>query len=163
MQYMVREWLSTVAIRNARSFGRLLGCELVVDASTHSLETSMEMPDREQRAWDPDLYKHGQLYVAGYANPIKPVIEHNAELEEPDTVHIQKGEAEADDGLEESDDDTTAAIITSERYKTYMQQDLISQLLNPREQWRLLVYGIIALGALQFIAIIITMYATGAF
>lgn len=157
---MVRQWLSTVAIRSARSFGRLLGCELVVEASDHSLETTMELPDREQRAWDGSLYKHGQLYVQGYANPIKPTIDHNPSLETPDTVDVTEGDT---DGAEGDEDEPKAKVIASERYQQFMQQDLISQLLNPREQWRLLVYGIIALGALQFLAIIVTMYATGAF
>lgn len=137
---------------------------MVVEASDHSLETTMELPDRETRAWDGSLYKHGQLYVKGYANPIKPTIYHNPSLETPDTVDVAEGDTEDGEGDAEAEEtEAEAKVIASERYQQFMQQDLISQLLNPREQWRLLVYGLLALGALQFFAIIVTMYSTGAF
>lgn len=159
---MVRSWLATVAIRSARSFGRLLGCELVVEASDHSLETTMELPNRNTRAWDGSLYKHGQLFAQGYANPIKPAVNHNPSLETPDTINVHEGNPDEDDG-EDDEEPGRVKLIASERYQQFMQQDLVSQLLNPREQWRLLVYGIIGLGALQFFTIIITLYATGGF
>jgi hypothetical protein len=122
----------------------------------------MEKQDKTERAWDDSLYKRGNLFVDGYANPIKPKVRYNKDLENPNTIDVQEGDT-PDDREPEDDSTNHLELISSPRYREYMRQDLISQLLNPQEQWRLIVYGIIALGALQFLSIIITMYVTGGF
>lgn len=166
----IRNYLATAAVNWARSFGRLLGTELVVETSQHSIETRMEQPDKTQRAWDPDLYKHGQLFYAGYANPIKPAVDVRNELEDPDTVDIVEGDADATqadtaDADEDADDsqEEHVQMISSPRYRKYMRQDLISQLLTPKEQWRIIAYGVLGLAALQFTTIAVILYATGSF
>lgn len=142
--------MGNLLLNVGRKMARADGRELAVDLSDHSINIKMARPDGDTQAWDPDLYHRGNVFVDGYANPIKPVVDKNKELEEPDTV-----DEEATDGHVE--------MISSSRYADYMKQDLISQLLNPKEQWRLLAYGIIALGVLQFFGIIITLYASGGF
>lgn len=161
----IRASIATTALNFARSLGRTLGCELVVETSQHSLATSMQVPgETDSKAWDPDLYKSGQIFYAGYANPIKPTVTRHTELEDPDQVDVLEGDAEqAEQTISEDDDERHAELISSARYRKYMRQDLISQLLTPRERWRLIAFAIIGLGALQFIAIAVTLWATGSF
>lgn len=155
---MVRQWLATFAMGSARKFGRALGCELVVEVSDHSIKTTMEVPDTSKRAWDGNLFRRGQLFVKGYANPIKPRIIRHDDREELDEVDVEEG-----DGAADAEDDRRLELIPSTRYREYLNQHLISELVNPQEQWQLLVYGIIALGVLLFVNMIVTLHATGSF
>lgn len=165
---MIRELIANSFIAAGRSFGKLTGLQLQVELSDHSINASMESPDKDQRAWDDSLYKSGNVFVDGYANPIKPRVRANQDLEEPDTVELEEGEV--DDDVEqpqlesgEEADDKHAYLITSGRYREYMRQDLISQLLTPESRWNILVWAVVGLGVLQFLAIVITMWATGSF
>lgn len=152
----LRTWLGNLLLASGRKMARADGRELAVDLSNHSISIKMVRPDRDGMAWDPDLYRYGNVFMDGYANAIKPTVRRNKELEDPDEVDVEVSEeSEADGGHVE--------MISSSRYADYMKQDLISQLLNPKEQWRLLAYGIIALGVLQFFGIIITLYVAGGF
>lgn len=136
-----------------------LGLQLKVEASDHSLNVSYTQPDQDTRAWDSNLYRNGNLFVKGYANPIKPRVVHNDQLENPDTIDVEEGDAvDTSDG-----DDQHVSLISSSRYRDYMRQDLVSQLLTPQEQWKLIAYGIIGVAIVQFLTIIITMYVNGAF
>ncbi len=151
----MRSWIASAMLNTARSFGRLLGCQLVVETSQHSLETKMELPNKEQRAWDENLYKKGQMYYSGYANPIKPAVDYDQDLENPDKITAEESEQEKTEGHVE--------LISSSRYREYMRQDLISQLLTPQEKWRLIAYAVGGVAVLQFVSIIITLWATGSF
>ena len=163
----------------AETFAKSLGCEPEVTLSEHSIDIDYTVPDKDRKAWDSSMYKNGNVFVEGYANPIKPRVHDNPELENPDTVDVVEGdggveveEREGDssvDGAADREDgaggerDKHVGLISSSRYQTYMQQDLVSQLLTPQEQWRLIAYGILALGGLSFMNIIIVLYATGSF
>jgi hypothetical protein len=109
------------------------------------------------------MFKNANLFVDGYANPIKPGVEHNSKLENPDTVTVKEGEPDGDIDTEESTEGKEVDLIASSRYRDYMRQDLVSQLLTPKEQWKLIAYGVLALGALQFIVIAVVMYVNGTF
>ena len=163
----------------AETFAKSLGCEKDVTVSEHSIDVTYVVPDKDRKAWDSSLFKSGNLFVEGYANPIKPRVHDNPELENPDTVDVVEGDggvevdveedssvdgsADREGGSGESNDNKHVGLISSSRYQTYMQQDLVSQLLTPQEQWRLIAYGILALGGLSFMNIIIVLYATGSF
>lgn len=152
----LRTWCGNLLLNVGRKMARADGRELAVDLSDHSIHIEMIRPSRDDVAWDDDFYRYGNLFMDGYANSIKPRVRRNKELEDPDEVDVDvSDEAAADGGHVE--------MISSSRYADYMKQDLISQLLNPKEQWRLLAYGIIALGVLQFFGIIITLYVAGGF
>lgn len=155
---MVRSEVATVVMGVARSFGRTLGCELVVDASETSLEISMEKPDTQERAWDSNLYQSGNLFIDGYANPVRPEIVPADDKGQLDDVDVTEGETDADES-EESE----VGLIPSHRYQTFMSQQMLSELMNPREQWKLIVYAVLGVAALGFIQIIVTLYATGSF
>lgn len=157
---MITDKIANSLISMGRSIGRLGGNQLAVEVSEHSIKTEMESPDKTERAWDTDLYKRGNLFVAGYANPIKPRVQHNEELENPNTVEAEDGEP--DDGSE-TPGDVDAKLISSGRYQEFMRQDLISQLLTPETRWNKLLYGMLAIGAIGFFQIIVTLYATGSF
>lgn len=119
----------------------------------------MEVPNKNERAWDPNLYKNGQLYHAAYANPIKPKVNHDTDLETPDTIDVNKSGVATDGGKT----DAHVQLISSSRYREYMRQDLISQLLNPREQWKILVYVLIGVLILVVANVLISLSAAGAF
>lgn len=149
----LRSSLASFAIKSARGFGQTLGCELVVDISDHSIGTSMEIPNTNSRAWDDNLFKSGQLYLKDHANPIKPYLVRNEDLEDPDEVDVKE--------TKDVDSDNHTRVISSPRYKEYMRQDLISQLLNPRAQWRLIAYAVIILAVLMLANVFISMSAAG--
>lgn len=152
----VRSVLGTWFLNAGRKLGRMFGTQLVVEASNHSLETSMEVPGKEKRAWDPSMYKRGQMYIHGYANPVKPQVNYNEELTDPDTTTLKEKIAD-----EEEHDNAHTQLISSPRYREYMRQDLISQLLNPREQWRLIAFAVIALAVLQVATLVVGLAAAG--
>lgn len=162
----------TASLGMVRSIGRTLGYELVVELSDHSISTSMERVDREKRAWDTDLYKYGNVFVAGYANPIKPKVNQNDGLENPDHIDVREGEPdtpesehpELPEGESESEGDgPQIQLIASGRYKPYMRQHLVEQLLTPESRWNLLVWAVIALGVLMFMNMMVVLWATGSF
>lgn len=144
---------------------RALGLETKVELSDHSITVEYALPDVDTRAWDSNLYVNGNVFVDGYANPIKPKVNYNEELENPDTIDVEEGETGTADDTADSEegDGPHVSLISSARYRDYMRQDLVSQLLTPNEQWKLLAYGILGVAILQFFTIIITMWATGQF
>lgn len=151
---------ATWMLNTARSIGRLLGRELVVEFSDHSIKLTMEKQRGSNRAWDNNLYKRGSVFYRGYANPLKITIDHKPEMGKKDTAEIE--EADTDD-TDTEDSNREADVITSDRYTQFMRNDLISQLLNPQEQWDKLLYGMIGIGALQFLTVIVTLWTTGSF
>lgn len=155
--------LATWFVRKGRGMGRLFGRELVVEQGEHDLKLSMEKPDNDARAWDSSMFKRGQVFVEGYSNPVKVSIDHNPGIDQKDTVDVTESETGEDDDEESGESDDRVEVIASPRYQQFMEQELISQLLNPEEQWNKLLYGMLAIGALQFMAIIVTLWATGSF
>ena len=95
------------------------------------------------------------MFVSGYANPIKPTVNDNSELENHDTVNID----ESNEG--EPEPDKNVSVIASSRFRTYMKQDLISQLLTPQEQWKLIAYAVGVLAVLMFFNVFVSMSAAG--
>lgn len=156
-----RDRLASLAMAGARAFGRKIGCQIVVEVSDHSISTSMEVPEQDHRAWDSDLYHRGQLYYKGYANPIKPTVSRNTELAEPDQVDVKEGEGDEENEEAPDQDGDHVNLISSTRYRQFMHQDLISQLLNPREQWKILVYAMIIVGGLVLINVMLSLRTAG--
>jgi hypothetical protein len=156
------------AIMNlVRSTFGIVGYELVVELSEHSIEIDLERPNKDKRAWDSSLYKTGNVFLSGYANPIKPVARSSPKLENHDKAELIEGEGEETDGEEEQDtehedtDTVEAAVIASGRFKTYMKQDLISQMLTPNRQWKLVAYAVGVLALLVLVNVFISMSAAG--
>lgn len=158
---MIRESIANGFIATGRTLGQLVGLQLAVEVSDHSISLSMEKVDKDTRAWDTNLYKNGNLFLKGYANPVKLRLIQNEGLENPDTVDVEDGETDSE--AHEEAEEQNAEVIASSRYRDYMRQDLISQLLTPESRWNMLVWGILALGALVFFNMILTLYATGSF
>lgn len=149
----IRDWIATSILNYARITGRILGTELVVDVSDHSIDIKMKVPNKTERAWDSNLYKRGQLFRAGCANPVKVVLDESGTLEEEDSVDIVEGSG----GRGET------TVMASQRYKTYMLQKTIKDMAMPTSHWHKVIYGMIALGALGLFQIIVTLWATGSF
>lgn len=155
-------WPMNATVSMAESVAYAAGFQLRVITSDHSVQIKFVKPDKDTRAWDTNLFKNANLFVEGYANPIKPRVEHNSKLENPDTVAVREGEP-GGETEETAGSDRDVSLIASSRYRDYMRQDLVSQLLTPKEQWKLIAYGVLGLGVLQFVAILVTMYVTGTF
>ncbi len=157
-----REIPVNMALDMVVAVGESMGLSKKIEVSDHSISVELTNPDKDTRAWDSNMYRNGNLFVQGYANPIKPRVDHNTQLEDPDTVEVEEG----DSGTESDSEDGEGRhvnLISSSRYRDYMRQDLVSQLLTPKEQWKLIAYGVLALGVLQFVGICVTLYGTGAF
>ena len=159
----IRETIANTLVQSGRSIGESVGLELAVELSEHSIELELEKPDEDTRAWDPSMYSGGNVFVEGYANPIKPRVNYHQELETPDTIDVEEGNKESEESEEKSEDEPHLELISSGRYRDYMRQDLISQLLTPDAQWKLIAYAVLAMCVLQFLGIIITLWATGSF
>jgi len=151
----MRETIANWFVRRAVGIAEALGTERVIEVSEHSIGISFEVPGKENRAWDGRLYESGQLYHSDYANPIKPKVESNADLDEPDTAYVKVSE--------EKEEDKEPFLITSNRYKSYMTQDLIDSLLTPREKWRLIAYAVIGTAFLVVTNLIVSLGNAGLF
>lgn len=138
-----------------------MGCELAVELSDHSITIKMDHPNKNNRAWDENLYRKGNVFHSDYANPIKPQVDHNKGLKNPDEVHVQEGNSTATDGGKEEQDQSHVQMISSPRYRDYMTQDLISQLLTPDERWKLLAYAVAFTAFLAIINIMVSLSAAG--
>lgn len=163
---MLRTWIANTMLGIARSTGKLFGLQLAIELSDHSIELSMEHVDKGERAWDTSLYKSGNVFVKGYSNPIKPRVEYHETLENPNTVAADEGNEDKEDAREDADTDADGPhvqLISSPRYRDYMRQDLISQLLTPDAQWKLLAYAVLAIGFFVVVNIIVSLSAAGAF
>lgn len=155
-----RSYVANALIARGRSIGRSAGCEMRVELSDHSVDARMVDPDREGLAWDSSLYKHGNVFLEGYANPIKPRVNRHKELEDGDTASLDETEH---DGTEDGTEDTGVELISSGRYAAFMRQHLIEQLLNPSEHWRLIVYAVVGLAILQTATLFVALAAAGVF
>jgi len=153
-----REIPANWLLSKARSFGRSLGCELVVDVSDHSIKTSMEVPNTDKRAWDSNMYHRGQLFRAGYANPIKPV-EVLEDDEKYDQVKKSIDIIESGEQAERGE----VGMLPSWRYQEHQDQHTISQMVNPTEQWRKILYAVLGLGLLMMMNVVISAYLAGGF
>lgn len=57
-----------------RTVGQLMSNELVVIVSEHEIKLDMVNPDKvKNRNWDSRLFVSGNIYLEGYANPVKPI------------------------------------------------------------------------------------------
>jgi hypothetical protein len=147
-----------------RSLGRALGCELSVEVSDHSINAKMAVPETDTKAWDDNLYRRGNLFHSEYSNPIKPTVQYNKDLENPDEIDHKEGNPEEQEDVEDDETDADGPhvqLISSSRYQDYMRQDLVSQLLTPEEQWRKILYVVLALAFMGLSNIFISMSAAG--
>jgi hypothetical protein len=149
-----RSTVATGALNYARSVGEKMGLRLAVEVDGGELKTSMEVPDTDVRAWDSDLFRKAGLFIKGYANPVKPVVTRNPEPKEPDDLEADGAPA---------DDSKVFDVVPSYRYREHQDQSVLSELVNPTEQWKTIVYLVLGMIGLQFLTVIVTLYATGSF
>lgn len=161
---MIRESIANWFISTGISVGRAMGLKMGVELSEHSIDVRMQQADKSKRAWDDSLYVNGNVFLDGKANPIKPRVVHNEGIQNPDTVEIDEGDVDpADVDVSGDNDNTHTEVMSSPRYKLYMLQDLFEQVLTPEQRWNKMLYGLMAIAVLQFVGIIVTLYATGSF
>lgn len=117
----------------------MLGNELAVIITPHKIKLKMVDPERTPRNWDSQMFSHGNIYYADYANSIKPKY--------PD----DEKEAEESLGLD---------LISSERYKNFMDQNLISDIIDEGQQdeFPTLFHVILILGFMQLATISILVW-----
>lgn len=151
---MIRTYLGNWMISTGRSLARSDGREMAVTLSEHSIGATMVDPSEDATAWDEDLYRHGNVFYRGYANPIKPRVNHNDKLENPDEIDNAHA-TEVDEGH--------VKLISSSRFGDFMRQNLIGELLNPRSHWKMVMYLIAGNIVITFLTIIMVLYANGSF
>lgn len=138
-------------IHRTRKFGRKFGYELKVTQSSHSLHTKMVNPNADEHAWDPDLYKHGNLFLQGHGNPVKMHVDRTH-----DEGEMSENKVTAKDSHGES-----VEIIASPFYKELIKADKLGQLLNPEEQWQKMMYALIGILVISSISGVASMSAAG--
>lgn len=156
----IRARLGTKLIKTGRKVGRKDGrTELEVTLSDHSIDVRMVDVNSDRHAWDDTLYRYGNVFLSGYANPIKPTVRANTELEEPDTADMKEG-----DGVEDlAREDRHTQLISSGRYSEFMKQQLIESILNPDEQWKKILYVVVGVAFLQMATLMAALSAAGMF
>lgn len=150
---VLNAWMGMV-----RTVANSMGYELAVTSSAHRLRTDFRKPKSTSRyVWDPEMYVKGQLYREGYANPIKPIARHNPSLGTRDEIdHWEHSQAQVvGDGGEDAD---FTEIISSPRFHLEMQQDVISSMLIPSEQWTKLFWALVAVAALVLMTFLLVSF-----
>jgi len=130
---------STLLVNTMRGLSRALGNELAVIVSEHKIKLKMVDPDKTSRYWDTQMFSYGNLYFEDYANPIKP--------KHPDTEEQAKESL----GLE---------LISSERYKSFMEQNLITDIINEGQdgEFPTLMHILLISGAMHLITISVLLW-----
>lgn len=162
---MIRESIANLLLNLGRSVGRTVGLELAVEVSKHDITIRMVNPSKCEKDWDHEMFQSGNLFYDGYANgwrPFRPEINKVSSAEEPDEITIEP-QPTADPKEIDEDGKTWVGMKSSKAYVTTLEQDNYAQLMNPRERWTMLLWGMVAIGVLGFFQIIITLYATGSF
>jgi hypothetical protein len=169
----VRTTIATSALGAARSFGRTLGCELEVTVDNQRIQTVMRPPGSHSgRVWDPDMYYRGNLYLRGYANPVKPRVDVDLNPSELDRGELDVSEetptredATATDGGETMPtvDAPHARLMSSKLFKKHMDNHMISELVTPDEKWNKIFMAILVLGGvIVAFGVLAVLLATGA-
>lgn len=86
---------------------RLLGYRLMVVLDDHQIDVKVIAPDSsDEIAYDDNHYVNGNIFLKGYANPIK--------------LKLDKAKKEV-------------ALISSERYKYFMRMNLVKDIIRSTE------------------------------
>lgn len=96
--------LFTAMLNALRGIMRELNLETEIVLTEHEIKIKAVNPEETEKNWDDSLYRHGNLYFRDFANPI----DFKREDVKPDNYEL----------------------ITSERYKTFMEQSLIDDMLQ---------------------------------
>lgn len=120
----------------SRGFARLLGNEIDVVVTEHEIKLDVVDPDKTDelgRAWDDSHFTAGNIHLANIANPIKP---------------------------EPPSDESEHDYIMSERYKSFMKQTLMEDIVNEgmEESGLTLLHVIVLLTTVQFAATAVILW-----
>lgn len=130
--------IATFAIDTARQLSQMFGNELAVIVTPHKIKIRMLDPDNTRRDWDSRMFESGNIFLAGFANPVKPKI--------PDTEEDAKESYEMD-------------MIASERYKDYMEQSLIKDIIREGKDDKLtLRMVVLILGIMQLLTMVLLFW-----
>lgn len=156
----IRDKLATFVIRIARLVGHKMGCYLVVEPSNHTVDISMEIPNQDKRAWDLDHYRFTNIFPRGYSNPVKIAVRSHKELGHPDVVDIIQTEETTQELPDGGQDVSHVELISSHRYREFMQQNLISQLINPTETLNKIIILLLAVLGVSGLIFIVMLFNT---
>lgn len=125
---------ANVFLSLGKAWGEMFDHNLMVSVDDHEIRFKYEKEPEEIEGinWDNNMYVNGNIYYKGKANPIKPVI---------------------DDGKDEVE------LISSDRYKDFMKQTLVRDIVRATEDegltmTQMLVIGSLAVSALTLIAVL---------
>lgn len=112
----------------SKSIAKARSSEPAIITSEHGITIKYETPSKEgNRIWDKSMYSWGNIFIKGYANPVKINVENNE----------------------------NAQMIASQKYKDFMKTKVIRDaFFADTFENKKLLYGIIAGIALQIITLI---------
>jgi len=120
----------------ARTFAQVFGYELAITIDEHEIKLEVVDPDNiEERAFDSSHFVSGNIFVGDFANPINI------------------------SNIEEAYKD--AEYIVSDRYKKYMEQELIDDIVQTSKDSGLTVtQATLVIGTLQLLSVAV-IYVVG--
>lgn len=95
--------LMNIALNIVRSLANSFGYEIKVILTDHEIKLKFASPEEKAVCWEEDHYVKGNVFLDGYANAIKPEL---------------------------SDIEDKYDMIASERYKSYMKNSLIEDIMR---------------------------------
>lgn len=110
----------TALIGIARSTAHALGYQTAVVLSEQTVKVKILDPDSENVAWDPSHYLNTNVFLSSYANPVEP--------------EVSDGEV---------------SLVPSERYKRYMDQHLLTELVGEGRSNRKIMIALLVVVGLQ--------------
>lgn len=117
--------LLTALIGIARSLGHAAGYRTAVVLEDQRVDVKLIHLDEDAIAWDPGHYLYTNLFLSGYANPVKPEV-----------------------------DESDVSLVPSERYKRYMDQHLLSEMIGEGRSLRAVIAALLAIGGLEALVLI---------
>lgn len=157
----IREWVATKLLTSSRVAGRQLGCELEVTVDNQRITTKMKQPTHtDRKVWDRNMYRRGQMYARGYATPIKPAVELDTELAEYDSIDVIHSEypAEGESALTDGSGEGYVDILSSKLNEKHNQNNTISELITPEEQWNKIYKALLGLAGVIAMFMMAVLY-----
>lgn len=131
------ELIFTAMLNAVRQLMRVFNLETEIVLTEHKIKTKARKPKNSDKAWDDSHWVYGNIFIKDYANPVKI----------------------AKDKVEEND----YHLIASERYKTFMEQDLIDDMLQAsKDDGLTLLQALVAIIATNLLSVgMIYAFTTG--
>lgn len=129
----------TLLFGTIRVMSEAIGNEIAVVITPHKIKLKFIDPDSTDYAWDESLFTSGNLFLEGFANPVKPKIPDNED------------KAESEYNLE---------LIESKRYKKLMDNKLMDDVISEGlgDKFPTLAHVLVLSAAMHLVTIVTVAY-----